>query len=103
MVRNFGRFAIFAWLLLSQQAALPAKPEHEKVRKWDSIRLSNGLIQINVTPELGGRILNYQLGSHMFLWSNAAREGQHPPKSRLGPGGTWLNWGAGASGLGQFR
>jgi hypothetical protein len=86
-------FAAFAGLGLCQPNILAAKIRHGEFRKWDSVQLSNDLIRLDITPELGGRIMNYQLGPHRFLWSNGALAGDHPPKSRLGPGGAWLNWG----------
>jgi hypothetical protein len=37
--------------------------------------------------------MNYQLGSHHFLWANPLLAGQSPPDNGLAPDGTWLNWG----------
>lgn len=62
-------------------------------RGWKSIELRNDLVQVNVVPQLGGRVLNYQLGGHAFLWVNPLLAGQLPPASGLAPDGSWLNWG----------
>ncbi len=60
---------------------------------WESLELSNAYTRVNIVPELGGRIMNYQLDSHRFLWVNTSLEGQLSPASGLAPDGTWLNWG----------
>jgi hypothetical protein len=62
-------------------------------RGWESLQLKNEFIRLDVTPQLGGRILGYQLGSHSFLWANPQMHGQLPPPTHLAPDGTWLNWG----------
>ena len=95
------RFTLFApsRVLLLPAVVLLMIPKHSacqtmaKFRTWDSVQLRNQYIQVNVTAQLGGRILNYQLGDHTFLWWNRGLEGQVPPKGGLGRGGTWLNWG----------
>lgn len=70
-----------------------AELAQNKFSGWNSSQLRNNFIQVDVTPQLGGRILGYQLGSHSFLWANPVLQGQVPPPSRLGPDGSWLNWG----------
>jgi hypothetical protein len=70
-----------------------AELTQNKFRGWNSTQLRNDLVQVNVTPQLGGRILGYQLGGHSFLWANPALQGQSPPPTRLGNDGSWLNWG----------
>lgn len=84
----FISLLIFAWNI-----AQAAELTQTKFKGWDSTQLRNDFIQIDVTPQLGGRILGYQLDGHSFLWTNPALQGQLPPPSRLGPDGAWLNWG----------
>lgn len=55
--------------------------------------LSNEFVRLEFAPQLGGRVMNYQLGDHRFLWTNPKLLGTEPPPSRLGPDGVWLNWG----------
>ena len=62
-------------------------------RGWRSIEFHTRGVRLNVVPELGGRILNYQLSEHHFLWVNPRLAGSNPPPTRLHPDGGWLNWG----------
>jgi hypothetical protein len=80
-------------MILGWKAARAADLTETKFRNWNSTQLRNDFIQVNVTPQLGGRILGYQLGDHAFLWANPALQGQLPPPSGLGADGAWLNWG----------
>jgi hypothetical protein len=64
-----------------------------KYQGWETYHLSNGIVSLEVAPQLGGRLIQYSLGVHHFLWANPALAGQIPPASGLGPGGTFLNWG----------
>jgi hypothetical protein len=82
-----------AMAVLDCNLANAAELTQSKFRGWNSALLRNDLIQVNVTPQLGGRILGYQLGGHSFLWANRALQGQIPPPTRLGTDGSWLNWG----------
>lgn len=60
---------------------------------WNGIQCRTGNVCLHVVPELGGRILNYQLGDHHFLWVNPLLAGLTPPATRLNSDGGWLNWG----------
>jgi hypothetical protein len=60
---------------------------------WDGIECHTDSIRLHVVPELGGRIVNYQLGDHPFLWVNPLLAGSAPPPTRLNTDGGWLNWG----------
>jgi hypothetical protein len=80
-------------LILGCSVAPAAELKQAKFRGWDSSQLKNKLIQLDITPQLGGRILGYQLGDHSFLWANPLLQGQVPPPNHLGPDGNWLNWG----------
>jgi hypothetical protein len=60
---------------------------------WESYQLKNEFVQLNVTQQLGGRIIGYKLGDHSFLWSNPLLQGKIPPPTHLAPDGSWLNWG----------
>ncbi len=62
-------------------------------KKWESINLKNDLIEVQVVPDIGGRIIQYKLGNHEFFWVNKDLAGTMPPPSRLGPNGEWLNYG----------
>jgi hypothetical protein len=62
-------------------------------RGWDSQRLSNGLIELQIVPEIGGRVVQYKLGEMEFLWVNSQLAGKLPPPGGVGPDGAWLNYG----------
>jgi len=62
-------------------------------RGWKSHLLDNGLIALQVVPEVGGRIMQYKLGAKEILWVNPQLAGKLPPSSGLAPDGSWLNYG----------
>lgn len=37
---------------------------------WRAFRLTNGLVTVVVVPDMGGRIIEYKLGGHPFLWAD---------------------------------
>lgn len=82
-----------AVVLLVPWALWAPRVQQTTFRGWQSLELKNQFVQLNVTPQLGGRILGYRLGTHSFLWSNPGLQGQVPPPTRLGPDESWLNWG----------
>jgi hypothetical protein len=71
-------------------AADLAKSEYQG---WETYRLSNGIVTLEVAPQIGGRLIQYSLGAHHYLWVNPALAGKNPPSSGLGPNGSFLNWG----------
>lgn len=62
-------------------------------RGWNSRQLDNGLIEVQVVPEIGGRVIQYRLGKKEFLWVSPDLAGKPPTASGLGPEGEWLNYG----------
>ena len=60
---------------------------------WQSIRLKNNLIELEVVPEIGGRVIQYKLGDYGFFLLNEKLKERKPPESGLGPNGQWLNYG----------
>lgn len=90
---GFVKAVQLALLLCAMSTASNAQVQRTTYRGWESLRLKNEFIRLDFTPQLGGRILGYQLGGHSFLWSNPRLQGQSPPPSHLAPDGSWLNWG----------
>jgi hypothetical protein len=43
---------------------------------WKAFRLTNGMVTLVVVPEIGGRIMEYKLGGHPFLWNNPSQLGE---------------------------
>lgn len=62
-------------------------------RGWKSHLLDNGLISLQIVPEVGGRIIQFKLGDKEFLYVNPQLAGKLPPPGGLGPDASWLNYG----------
>ena len=45
-------------------------------RGWQAYRLSNGLVKLTVTPDIGGRAIQYELGSHSYFFVNPELAGR---------------------------
>ena len=73
---------------LSAQVAQPSN-----YRGWNTLELSNGLVKLQVAPEIGGRVIQYKLGQFEYLFVNDDLAGCSPPPSGVGPDGEWLNYG----------
>jgi hypothetical protein len=78
--------------LATQSQPSPAAAE-SAYRGWKSLELRNDLIALHVVPEIGGRVMQFQLGGKEFFWVNPSLAGKHPPPSGLAPDGGWLNYG----------
>lgn len=50
---------------------------------WPALFMKNGLVTVVAVPAIGGRIMEYKLGSHPFLWVNEAEFGKtyDPPET----------------------
>ncbi len=60
---------------------------------WDQINMSNDLINLQIVPEIGGRVLQYNLGDYGFFLVDGGLYGKKPPASGVGPDDAWLNYG----------
>lgn len=60
---------------------------------WNSEFMGNDLIELQVVPEIGGRVLQYKLGDYGFFFVNDQLYGKTPPASGVGPDDAWLNYG----------
>ena len=85
------------WMILMMTSASPqadaqqAKPS--SYRGWKTLELTNGLVEVQVVPEIGGRVIQLKLGDFEYFWVNDRLAGKLPPPGRLGPDGAWLNYG----------
>ncbi|MHC5094685.1 MAG: hypothetical protein ACYSOU_01065, partial [Planctomycetota bacterium] len=70
-----------------------AVKKRENYRGWNSISMSNGIIELNVVPEIGGRVVQYALDDKEFFWVNPDLEGKLPTETGLTEDGGWLNYG----------
>ena len=60
---------------------------------WNCIDLKNDLIELQVVPQIGGRVIQYKLGDYGFFWVNKQLAGTDAPAGGVGPNGEWLNYG----------
>jgi hypothetical protein len=60
---------------------------------WKALVLENELVQLQVVPEIGGRVMQYALGDKEFFWVNPDLCGETSPITGLAADGTWLNYG----------
>ena len=94
---------ILFWLLASTVAlaeeTVPApspavSPAVESTyRGWKTVCLSNGMVELQVLPDIGGRIIQFKLGSKPFLWVDPKLAGKLPTANGLAPDGGWFNVG----------
>ena len=78
-------------LLLAVSAGAEVKKAQYK--GWSSLSLDNGIIEVQVVPEIGGRVIQLRLGDFEYLWVNEDLAGKSPTPTRLTPDGGWLNYG----------
>jgi len=75
-------------------AAPPCKIEKATYRGWATYQLANGLVTLHVAPDLGGRVIQFQLGDHPFFFVNEDLVGRvFPPEENGGGKGGWKNYG----------
>jgi hypothetical protein len=60
---------------------------------WQAFELANGLVQVFVVPEIGGRIIQLRVGEESFLYINPRLRGQVLPTAQDGPDAGWKNYG----------
>ena len=90
---------LIALMLLVQSCSLVSGGKSKALKKtenykgWDSICMSNGIIQLNVVPAIGGRVVQYALGDKEFFWVNPVLQGELPTETGLTEDGDWLNYG----------
>lgn len=60
---------------------------------WTVVNMGNDLIDLQVVPEIGGRVLQYKLGDYGFFLVNEELYDKKPPASGVGPDDAWLNYG----------
>ena len=63
---------------------------------WRAVQLTNGLIAAVLVPDIGGRIMAYDLGPCSYLWVNHALLGRtFSPEENVGDGSiaSWRNYG----------
>lgn len=62
-------------------------------RGWNALRLANGILEVFIVPEIGGRIMQVRLGEDDFLYVNPRHLGRvYPPEQNNFLSG-WKNYG----------
>ncbi len=60
---------------------------------WPALRMANGLVTVVAVPDIGGRIMEYKLNGHPFLWSNPDEYGKSYPAPKTESERAWHNFG----------
>lgn len=63
---------------------------------WQAVRLGNGLVQLVAVPDIGGRVMAYDVGPHPFLFVDPDLAGKlFTPEENQGDGSlaAWKNYG----------
>ena len=59
---------------------------------WDGVRLSNGIIEAVCVPEIGGRLMQFSLGPHEYLFMNPELLGARFSCEEHAGDGELVNW-----------
>jgi len=92
-MRGTARIAVVSLAFVVAAHVAAAEAKNSEYRGWKSLALENGLVQVQIVPDIGGRVIQLKLGDFEFLWVNEWLAGKQPPASGLGPKGEWLNYG----------
>jgi len=69
-------------------------------RGWKAFRLTNGLVTLTITLEIGGRAIQYELGDHACFFVNPELAGKVLPREQNERGRAWANYGGDKDWLG---
>jgi hypothetical protein len=75
-------------------ASAECRIEKSNYRGWATYKLSNELVLLHVAPDIGGRVIQFQLGDHPFFFVSDDLAGKvFPPEENGGGKGGWKNYG----------
>jgi Domain of unknown function (DUF4380) len=74
-------------------SAFPARLEQTHYKGWQVYRLSNGLINLYIAPEIGGRAIQLELGDQHYFFVNKNLAGKVLPESENNVKAGWANYG----------
>ena len=87
-----------AALLLAPLAAMhaadgqmPCRPS--AYRGWKSLRFAGNGVELQIVPEIGGRVIQFTVAGKELFWVNPLLAGKLPPPGGLAADGGWLNYG----------
>ena len=72
--------------------SLKVEVEEFDFHGWEAVRLSNGIIDAVCVPEIGGRLMQFSLGPHDYLFMNPGLLGKRFTYEEHAGDGTILNW-----------
>ncbi len=86
---------IHAQAAQGQKSSIPnaASIEKAQYKGWDVYRLTNGIITLDIAPQIGGRAIQLRLGEKEFFFVNPDFAGQILPENRNNPAAGWANYG----------
>lgn len=96
--------SVILWALCAGISARPASAQKASLanaarivkaqyKGWDVYRLTNGIISLDIAPQIGGRAIQLRLGEKEFFFVNPDFAGQVLPESRNNPTAGWANYG----------
>ncbi|MFQ6115069.1 MAG: DUF4380 domain-containing protein, partial [bacterium] len=67
--------------------------ESVEYENWSAYSLNNGIITLTIVPDIGGRVMEFNLGEHPLFYVNSAEFGKlyNPPKTEAEQ--VWHNYG----------
>ncbi len=70
-----------------------AKVERTEYLGWKVFRLTNGLVTLDIAPDIGGRAIQLALGNQELFFVNKDLAGRVLPESENNPKAGWANYG----------
>ncbi len=80
-------------IMASPAPSFAAKVESTEYDGWKVYRLSNGLVTLDIAPEIGGRAIQLKLGDQTYFFVNKELAGKVLPKSENNLKSGWANYG----------
>ena len=71
----------------------PLRIEKAQYQGWDVYRLTNGIISLDIAPQIGGRAIQLRLGEKEFFFVDPDFAGKVQPESQNNPAAGWANYG----------
>ncbi|MBE7558360.1 hypothetical protein HS125_05235 [bacterium] len=74
--------------VLCDAAAQCSLNEKSSYMDWPTVRLSNGVVEVELLPQVGGRVIQVRYDGHEYLWANPRNAGRLYSPDDNG----WSNW-----------
>ncbi len=89
----FCLFFFARFIMAAPANSFQAKLEKTTYKGWNVYRLSNGLINLIVAPDIGGRAIQLQLGDQEFFFNSPDFAGKVLPPEQNNVKAGWANYG----------